>query len=266
MKAVLFLFMMYLNKYIIDIRELMRAKEFIVEIEPIPSDHYPGGAEALLRRTKLKIPGLKPVPGMGSNFGFDVSSSDDLTHIDIYVKEKDGRFRNVATLSIHPAGSNFPVKNAYMVWYITTHENYRGLGLASKLYELYFRYVGKVLLSGLEQTPGGQRNWVSMFKSDNLAVYGLTAIKDTDFTTDKSKEGAARRADQLDSHIQDLMDLGAEYVGTARTGKHKKYWFRVPLRRDRNKLGALLKTSNVRMYSKNETETRSVLMATWAGD
>ena len=31
MKAVLFLFMLDLNKYIIGIRELMRAKEFIVE-------------------------------------------------------------------------------------------------------------------------------------------------------------------------------------------------------------------------------------------
>jgi hypothetical protein len=107
-----------------------------------------------------------------------------------------------------------------------------------------------------------------MFNSDNLAVYGLTAIKDIIFATDKynTKEEAARRADQLDSHIQDLMDMGAEYVGTARTGKHKKYWFRVPLRRDRNKLEALLKTSNVRMYSKNETEIKSVLMATWAGN
>ena len=260
--------MMDLNKYIIDIRELMRANEFIVEIEPISPDDFPGGAEALWRGTKSKIPGLKPVPGMRSNFGFTVRSSDALTLIDIYVKEKDGWFRNVAALSIYPAGSNFPVKNAYMVSYITTHENYRGRGLASKLYELYFRYVGKILLSGLEQTPGGQRNWVSMFNSDNLAVYGLTAIKDIIFATDKynTKEEAARRADQLDSHIQDLMDMGAEYVGTARTGKHKKYWFRVPLRRDRNKLEALLKTSNVRMYSKNETEIKSVLMATWAGN
>lgn len=245
----------------------MRANEFIVEIEPIPSDHFPGGAEILLRGTKSKIPGLKPVPGMRSNFGFAVRSSDALTLIDIYVKEKDGWFRNIAALSIYPAHSDmFPVKNAYMVSYITTHENYRGRGLASKLYELYFRYVGKILLSGLEQTPGGQRNWVSMFKSDNLAVYGLTAIKDIVFTTDKhNTEAAARRANQLDRHIQDLMNMGAEYVGTTLRSRYKKHWFRVPLRRDRNKLEVLLKTSNVSMYSKDEMEIRSVLMATWAG-
>jgi hypothetical protein len=247
----------------------MRANEFIVEIEPIPPDDFPGGAEILLRGTKSKIPGLKPVPGMRSNFGFSVRSSDALTLIDIYVKEKDGRFRNIAALSIYPAHSDmFPVKNAYMVSYITTHENYRGRRLASKLYELYFRYVGKILLSGLEQTPGGQRNWVSMFKSDNLAVYGLTAIKDIVFTTDSynTKEEAARRANQLDRHIQDLMNIGAEYVGTTLRSRYKKHWFRVPLRRDRNKLEVLLKTSNVSMYSKNEMEIRSVLMATWAGN
>jgi len=247
----------------------MRANEFIVEIEPIPSDDFPGGAEILLRGTKSKIPGLKPVPGMRSNFGFSVRASDALTLIDIYVKEKDGRFRNIAALSIYPAHSDmFPVKNAYMVSYITTHQKYRGRGLASKLYELYFRYVGKILLSGLEQTPGGQRNWVSMFKSDNLAVYGLTAIKDIVFTTDSynTKEEAARRANQLDRHIQDLMNIGAEYVGTTLRSRYKKHWFRVPLRRDRNKLEVLLKTSNVSMYSKNEMEIRSVLMATWAGN
>ena len=265
--------MMDLNKYIIDIRELMRANEFIVEIEPIPPDDFRGGSPILWPYPRLR--GLKPVPGMGSNFGFTVDSNPEITHIDIYAKGKDGKgkdgwFRNVATLSIHPAGSNFPVKNAYMVSYITTRENYRGQGLASKLYELYFRYVGKVLLSGLEQTPGGQRNWVSMFKSDNLAVYGLTAIKDIVFTdtTDSynTKEEAARKANQLDRHIQDLMDMGAEYVGTTLRSRYKKHWFRVPLRRDRNKLEVLRKTSNVRMYSKNEMEIRSVLMATWAGD
>jgi hypothetical protein len=256
--------MMYLNKYIIDIRELMRANEFIVEIEPIPPDGYPGGSQILWPRPRLR--GLIPVPGMGSKFGFIIRSNSTL--IDIYAKGKDGWFRNVAALSTYPAGSNFPFKDAYMVSYITTHEKYRGQGLASKLYELYFRYVGKILLSGLEQTPGGQRNWVSMFKSDNLAVYGLTAIKDSAFTPDKyhTKADIASRTDQLDSHVQDLMDMGAEYVGTARTGEHKKHWFRVPLRRDRNKLEALLKTSNVSMYSKNEMEIKSVLMATWAGD
>jgi hypothetical protein len=256
--------MLYLNKYIIDIRELMRANEFIVEIEPIPLDGFPGGSQILWPRPRLR--GLTPVPGMGSKFGFIIRSNSTL--IDIYAKGKDGWFRNVAALSTYPAGSNFPFKDAYMVSYITTHQKYRGRGLASKLYELYFRYVGKILLSGLEQTPGGQRNWVSMFKSDNLSVYGLTAIKDSAFTPDKyhTKADIARRDAQLDSHIQDLMDLGAEYVGTARTGEHKKYWFRVPLRRDRNKLEALLKTSNVSMYSKNEMEIRSVLMATWAGN
>lgn len=241
----------------------MRANEFIVEIEPIPSDHFPGGAEILLRGTKSKIPGLKPVPGMRSNFGFAVRSSDALTLIDIYVKGEDGWFRNVAALSTYPAGSNFPFKGANMVSYITTRENYRGRGLASKLYELYFRYVGKILLSGLEQTPGGQRNWVSMFNSDNLAVYGLTAIKDIVFATDiyNTKEDA----DQLDRHVQDLMNMGAEYVGTTLRSRYKKHWFRVPLRRDRNKLEVLLKTSNVSIYSKDEMEIRSVLMATWAG-
>ncbi len=264
MKAVLFLFMMYLNKYIIDIRELMRANEFIVEIEPIPPDSYPGGRRILWPRPRLRD--LTPVPGMGSKFGFIIRSNSTL--IDIYAKGKDGWFRNVAALSTYPAGSNFPFKDAYMVSYITTHEKYRGQGLASKLYELYFRYVGKILLSGLEQTPGGQRNWVSMFKSDNLAVYGLTAIKDIVFTTDSynTKEEAARRTDQLDRHIQDLMNIGAEYVGTTLRSRYKKHWFRVPLRRDRNKLEALLKTSNVSMYSKNEMEIKSVLMATWVGD
>ena len=243
----------------------MRANEFIVEIEPIPPDDFPGGSKILWPQRRLR--GLKPVPGMGSKFGFIIRYNS--TIIDIYAKEKDGWFRNVATLSIYPAPSDmFPVKNAYMVSYITTHENYRGRGLASKLYELYFRYVGKILLSGLEQTPGGQRNWVSMFKSDNLAVYGLTAIKDIVFATDKynTKEEAARKANQLDRHIQDLMDMGAEYVGTTLRSRYKKHWFRVPLRRDRNKLEVLLKTSNVSMYSKNEMEIRSVLMATWAGN
>ncbi|MFZ9610898.1 MAG: hypothetical protein ACO294_09385 [Methylococcales bacterium] len=236
----------------------MRAKEFIAEIEPIARDAFIGGSKALWSKTKAKIPGLKPVPGMGSEFGFSVSSNPSLVVIEIYVKEKDGRFRNVAALSIYPAGSNFPFKNAYMVSYITTHEGYRGQGLASKLYELYFRYVGKILLSGLQQTPGGQRNWVSMFKSDNLAVYGLTAIKDHAFTADKSRHV------QLNRHIQDLMNIGAEYVGTSERGR--KHWFRVPLRRDRNRLEVLRNTSNVKMYSKNELETLSVLMATWAGN
>jgi GNAT superfamily N-acetyltransferase len=235
----------------------MRATDFITEIEPISADSFVGGTDELGSGAVSKIPGLKPIPGMNPKFSFVVRTFRPTNNkvIDIYSKER-GYLKHIAELQLETLSSkdDYPFKDAFMVATITTHEDYRGQGFASKLYELYFRYVGKILLSGRSQTPGGQRNWVSMFNSPNLTVDGLIAIPDY-FFNDQNPNSIYGK------YIDDIMKMGGEWVGDSRNRTH---WLRVPIRHDKNRLELLYKTPRVKMYNYND-KNRSILMATWAG-
>jgi len=236
----------------------MRAKEFVTEIVPIPQSYFSGGSEDLASGAVSKVPGLKPIPGMNPKFKFRIPNTNN-RNISIYATER-GYFRQVATLYLEPAAEyELPFKNAYMVSFITTHEDYQGLGLASKLYELYFRHIGKILLSGLSQTPGGQRNWVSLFNSPNLTVSGLIAIDDYFFDSEPPDP-------KFEKYVADIMQMGGEYMGTGGHETIMKHWYRVPMRHDKNRLEVLYKTPRVKMYSKTDpNDLRAILMATWAG-
>ena len=239
---------------------IMNIKDIISEIEPLPANTFFGGAGELRSGAVSKIPKLKPIPGMNSKFSFVIrprpTNNNDRT-IDIYSKER-GYFKHIAELQLLRCDDYYPFKGAYMVATITTHEDYRGQGFASKLYELYFRYVGKILLSGQSQTPGGQRNWVSMFKSPNLTVDGLIGIPDYFFDADYPKD---KLNPNHEKYIADIMKMGGEWVGDSPGGRGV-HWLRVPIRRDKNRLEVLYKTSRVSMYN---DQSRSLLMATWSG-
>ena len=239
----------------------MRAKEFTQEAIKALSPYDFRGGKKYLRTAKWPandrwIRRSRPLPGYGKDFRYIV----DRREISIVAQQKNGNFIEVAVLELASAPTDLPFKTGvYQVGLITTHEAYRGMGLAKKLYELYFKHLGKVLIAGESQSASGRRNWISMFNSDNIEVSGLLGMYDGMFSDARDYTKYLQR---LQKYLDDLMAMGAEYVGAGGSGGGKTHWFRVPLRQDKNRLEVFLKTPRIKIYGRlGDLET--TLMATW---
>jgi hypothetical protein len=180
-----------------------------------------------------------------------------ITYIEI-----DDVYQEVAKLNVYRHHIPFPFKTpAYEVSIIVTHEQYRGLGLAKALYDLFFRYIGKVLIAGDMQTPGGRRNWISMFNSDNLVVSGLVGVPDRLFQHAQSHDLEDKF---LQRHLNDLMQLGPEYLGSRGVSAERIHWFRVPVQHNKDRIDFLMRSSLIPLYAQREAELVTTLYATQA--
>lgn len=252
----------------------MRATEFISEIQNIPQSGYTGGEGALNLSPLKDIKGkFYPLPGyVGYQYNL-VQSKKSITLIvfdkNAYIEpeakppnsiKKDFPFlyriskrrydnyliqkkKGLQVGKIDLVITNFPVKNSYMVTTITVNENYRGIGLAKAMYSTILN-SGVTIISGSQQTPGGQRNWLNLNTIPGVEVKGYVVIDRsvTDYKTHYNKQMVSKFYD-------DIMALGGQFIGK---NKSFEYWaFDVVA--GESKLEAYIKNRLSKLYStKNE--------------
>ena len=138
----------------------MRAHQFIIaentimEIDPLDNID-PGTVVPVRRGDRDNITGpTKKLPG---NNPYRYMITDPTGDPAIYIF--DGR-DVIGKLILEAA--DFPLKRAVKVDYITVHRHYTGFGLARALYGIALSIMKRPLVSGVMQSPGGRRNWLSL--------------------------------------------------------------------------------------------------------
>jgi GNAT superfamily N-acetyltransferase len=234
----------------------MRSEEFIKEIERIPATYFRGGKQRLSgsgpARGKSK---LKPLPG-GSRFQYYVTVDHGWPTVMLFdpemtVPEGENKanyyVRNpIGTLTLKP-DSYFPLTPAYTVDWITVDEDYRGQGIAKSLYGIVLAIMGATLVAGESQTPGGRRNWVSIYSVPG-AVVRAYVMYHPNYMTEK---------------IQKILkQAGATVLGQNRYG-HVTYSLPVRMRPGGRELALL--TARLKLYSNWQEDDSIGLYAQFKG-
>ena len=267
----------------------MRAEEFLSEIERLSKNDYWGGKGEL---SGYKSPGnkvLKPLPGgsglkyaikagtgynRGSTYIFivdNVKSERPVPGAYEYSSEYRQRLRKweqnpnasqltvIAKLSV--SNANIPIPDAVQVGSITVDEDYRGIGLAKALYGIVLTIMGKTLVAGGEQTPGGRRNWLSLVNIPGVEVKGFVQVDDEDVNFDPGNDlryyGSSEK--EIDKTHNTLMKLGGQFVGK---NEYSEIWAFdvVP---GKGELKPAIKTTLSQVYDEGIAQTG--LFARWIG-
>lgn len=257
----------------------------LTEIERLEKDDYTGGKGEL---DNYKRPGnkqLKPLPG-GSGLMYAIKPETRGTGTYIFIidpkaietepvkgphefdfqyqqrlaayQKNAGRVgaRIVAKLSIEDYNS--PIPNAVQVGSITVDEDYRGKGLAKALYGIVLSIMGKTLIAGGEQTPGGRRNWVSLTNIPGVEVKGFVRVPEEDLNFDPNYEWSSSEK-EVDQTHDALMRLGGQFIGA---NAWSEYWA-FDVMPGASELKPAVKTALSRLYDNGESETG--LYAKWTG-
>jgi len=227
----------------------MRTREFIPEleqpldeIERLSPGEYPGGKAAIYdyvssgRRPR----GLTRVAGTRLLYN-TVKQGRELRIMMWDPQGPEARPQQpqaIGFLTLELADNIFPDPRALEVGVITVDEDYRGQGIARALYTIALKNLGRTLVAGWGQTPGGRRNWVSLANMPGVQVRGFLSIEDWDLNTNR---------------ITDIImgKLGADYLGLAgsvRPRSRRVFAFDVQPGRTGRELEALIKTQLSRIY------------------
>lgn len=234
----------------------MKFSEILSEIEEIPITAYKGGSRDLDYKgveSKL-IRNSKPLPG-DSGYMYNIIMYGSQARIIIFEKEmlkKTGQA--IGKLLLDPV-LIFPIQPCYKVDVITTHEDFRGKGIAKSLYGIAMlpSPVGldATLISGDMQTPSGQKNWVSLSQIPGVEVSGWLQLHDIPDGYIPDKE------DLLQKIIDDLYGkLGAQYLGDYKSIYIRKHYFEFPVSVSKSKLENTIKNSIIKVYSGISTNSK----------
>lgn len=223
----------------------------INEIETIPQSDYRGG-RADLPPSKYKsytdvakTYKLKPLP-YKPGFEYYIDQQYSYHDIIIYIVNRYHK-SHVAKMVLEKLDSNtqikfaaFPISNSYTVEGITTDESWRGRGLAMALYNVAINELGYTLVSGSVQTPGGQRNWVNLYRAVNEGK--LRGVEIT---------GWIQLPANSDTTYYDELfgKLGGVYMGTV--NQFEFYEIPVGLASNQKKLETLLSRGKIKIYVKD---------------
>jgi GNAT superfamily N-acetyltransferase len=278
----------------------MRAIEF-EGIRPISASNFRGGKKSLViprnfKNTPTQLPG-------GSGFVYTVTSGAYGYSAEISIWDPKGPdYINAATskpvkgpretywayldrveswnnskitpgqlignLEISPAVW-FPLPNAVEVGVITVDEDYRGRGIATALYGIVLTIMKRPLVAGNSQTPGGQRNWVSLAGIPGVEMKGYVGIEDYNlYPNPKNSRGYQGTEEQAEKNIDTIMGkLGGDYIGQSQQRDEfslRQYFaFDVRPNTTGQQLEAYVKTQLSKIYG--DTEFTSGLYATWSG-
>jgi GNAT superfamily N-acetyltransferase len=183
-----------------------------------------------------------------------------------YAKITPGQL--IGNLEISPAVW-FPLPNAVEVGVITVDEDYRGRGIATALYGIVLTIMKRPLVAGNSQTPGGQRNWVSLAGIPGVEMKGYVGIEDYNlYPNPKNSRGYQGTQAQAEKNIDTIMGkLGGDYIGQSRQRDEfslRQYFaFDVRPNTTGQQLEAYVKTQLSKIYG--DTEFTSGLYATWSG-
>jgi ribosomal protein S18 acetylase RimI-like enzyme len=228
----------------------MRTREFIpeleqplAEIERITPSGYSGGKSSIyyMVPSTRQPQNLTRIPGTKLLYNTTKLSSGDL-RITIWdprgPEAEPGWPQPIGFLTLGSAKSIFPDPRALEVGVITVDEDYRGQGIARLLYTIALKNLGRTLVAGEKQTPGGRRNWVSLAGIPGVEVRGFLSIEDWDLDYNKI--------------IDTIMGkLGADYlgvVGSLRPHTRRVFAFDVQPGKTGRELEAQVKTQLSRIY------------------
>jgi hypothetical protein len=246
----------------------------INEIELMRGSDFEGGSEFLnnykisdAEYKKLAAEGkLKKLPGNNS-YTYQVTERGLSSEITILDPNKNGGNNNkvIAVLDVGPPSST-PIENVVEVGIITVDQKYRGQNLAKALYGIVLLPppvgLGKILFSGTDQTPGGQRNWASLSKIPGVEITGYMM-----FYNNESRRGGGP---EQDAALEELLGkVGGVYMGETRLA----VWYEVPIElvTKPNKLSQYLevspKTNRLTIYGNTfgKGRYRSGLIAKYVG-
>jgi hypothetical protein len=146
-------------------------------------------------------------------------------------------------------------------------EDYRGQGLAKALYGIVLSIMGKTLVAGGEQTPGGRRNWLSLVNIPGVEVKGFIqfdseeiTFRRSDWPTGGDWDKRAKESElEIDKLHNTLMKLGGQFVAKDR---YSEYWAFdvVP---GKSELKPAVKTGLSQIYDSGDAAVG--LFARWVG-
>ena len=173
----------------------------------------------------------------------------------------------IGNLEISPAGW-FPLPNAVEVGVINVDEDYRGQGIATALYGIVLTIMKRPLVAGDSQTPGGQRNWVSLAGIPGVEMKGYVGIEDYNmFPSTRNPLGYQGNEKQAEQNIDTIMGkLGGDYIGQSQRDElslRQYFAFDVRPNTTGQQLEAYVKTQLSKIYG--DTAFTSGLYATWSG-
>ena len=241
----------------------MKIKELLSEIERIGANEYTGDKfylkpkERYIRGQyrKIPMPVLKKLPG-SSNLFYSVSKDEYEVNIRIWDKQNTEHYPGgtvIGMLSIEKLHTTFPLKNAYKVITIIVDEDYRGKSIAKSLYGIALNILGVTLVAGESHTPGGRRNWVSLYNIPGVEVMGYVKLDNDDIGS-------------TDVNIESILDTLMGKLGAMNIGEKQGYkYFAFPVKTDAKskELMAVVNTSLSKIYDNTRYETG--LFAHWVG-
>jgi hypothetical protein len=165
---------------------------------------------------------LKKLPG-NNQYTYSVIERGLATEIVILDPGRKGKFTNLVIAALDVGlPSRSPIDNVVEVGTITVDEKYRGQNLAKALYGIVLLPppvgLGKILFSGTDQTPGGQRNWVSLSKIPGVEITGYLA-----FYNEESRRAGG--GDDVAALEELLGKVGGVYMGETKF----QIWYEVPV-------------------------------------
>lgn len=240
----------------------MKVKDFLTEIRRLAPNEYRGGKEHLTPSSfyHADLPSLKKLPG-DSGFYYSVQKNRSEIQIRIWDKSNKSHFSIgsiIGELNLDEPYAGFPIKKSYEVSTITVDEDYRNKGIAKSLYGIAINILGYTLLAGDSQTPGGMRNWVSLYNIPGVEIMGYVKIDIYDWQFECLPDSQDEVADTL------MGELGAINLGQV----DGNYYFAFPVKPNESmqQLKAQVKTKMSKIYPKSSESAYEVgMLAHWVG-
>lgn len=240
----------------------MKVKDFLTEIKRLDPKEYRGGKEQLVPSPFYRVDfrSMKRLPG-DSGFYYSVEKSGSSIQIQIWDKSNKSHFSNgsiIGELNLDKPYYGFPIKNSYEVSTIIVDEDYRNKGIAKSMYGIAINILGYTLLAGESQTPGGMRNWVSLYNIPGVEVMGYVKIDIYDWIFKSLPHSQDEVADML------MGELGAINLGKV----DRNYHFAFPVKPNKSmqQLKAQVETKISKIYPKSSKSDYEVgMLAHWVG-
>lgn len=228
---------------------LEESTELVNEIESISASDYYGLLDSDYRRYDVKQ-GNKILKKLSGYSEFYWYYNDDKIVIVKESESKSDKLNAVAVLFLdYETYPQSPKKNVARTGEISVHKDFRGMGLGNQLYLLAMMPspmgIGKTIMSGESQTPGGRARWRALRANPNIEVVGFCRINEDNKILKSQK------------FLDDLFGkVGAVYVGKV-VDSRTFHYFEFPVDSNNNNvaLDSVIKTYNPLHYILSYADT-----------
>lgn len=219
----------------------------INEIDFLPQKEYLGGEEQLSALSTAMEKRLVPLEGTDYDYGFYRTPK----FLQIYITNRGDDKQVIAEMELKSV--TFPQQDAYTVDTVTTHERFRNKGLSKKLYEIALKIIKITLVAGSIQTPGGQRNWVSLANMPGVDISGYIAM---------DVKGFQRSKEDVTDFIDDFFKQTPWPIGEA--GGYEFYDIPLAYAKAGDKLETAVKTKFINIYGRVGVISRYINVGMYA--